>query len=287
VTLAVTGASGQLGRGVVTELLARVPAAELRLLTRTPDRLADLAAQGADVHRADLDEPDGLPDALAGVRRLLLISTDALDRRVMQHRDALSAAVAAGVERVIYTSVVSPVEGNPAAVVETHGQTEEDLRAAGCAWTLLRNNLYAEYQGPELEAAAATGQVVHNRGDGAAAYVSRLDCAAVAAAVLAGDGHDGQAYDVTGPEALSAADLAALYADLCGRPVEAVAVDDDAFVAALAGEDADGHMQYGARLVASFGRAIREGWFAEVSDVVERLTGRAPRSVRDVLAAGG
>ena len=282
--LAVAGASGQLGRGVVAELLERVPAAELRLLTRTPERLDHLAAHGADVRRADLDEPDALPDALAGVRGLLLISTDALDRRVTQHRDAISAAVAAGVERVIYTSVVSPVEGNPAAVVESHRQTEEDLRAAGCAWTLLRNNLYAEYQAPELEAAQATGQVLHNRGDGTAAYVSRLDCSAVAAAVLAEDGHDGQAYDVTGPEALSAADLAALYGELAGRPVEAVAVDDDTFIAALAGEDADGHMQYGARLVASFGRGIREGWFADVSDVVERLTGRPPRSVREVLA---
>jgi NAD(P)H dehydrogenase (quinone) len=283
--LVVAGASGHLGRGVAEELLARAPSEAIRLLTRTPDRVADLAARGADVRFADYDDPATLPGAFAGGRRTLLISTDALDRRVAQHRAAIAAAVQAGVEQVIYTSVVSPDPSNPAAVVETHRQTEADLRAAGCAWTLLRNNLYAEYQEPELRSAAESGRLVHNRGDGRAAYVSRRDCAAVAAAVLAGDGHAGRDYDVTGPESLSAADLARLYAELAGRTVQPVAVDDDAFVRTIAGDATDGHLAYGARLVASFGRAIREGHFAHVSDAVTTLTGRAPRTVRDVLAA--
>jgi NAD(P)H dehydrogenase (quinone) len=281
----VAGASGQLGRGVAEDLLSLVQPDRVRLLTRTPDRLADLAARGADVRRVDLDEPATLPSALEGGNRLLLISTDALDRRVTQHREAIEAAVRAGVGHVIYTSVVSPVPDNPAAVVETHRQTEEDLRAAGCAWTLLRSNLYAEYQEPEAREAAANGRFVHNRGDGGAAYVSRRDLAATGAAVLAQDGHAGEAYDVTGPESLSAADLARIYRELAGRPVEPVALDDDAFIAGMVGAADDGHMAYGARLVASFGRAIREGHFAGVSDTVARLTGRAPRSVRDVLAA--
>jgi NAD(P)H dehydrogenase (quinone) len=283
--LIVAGASGHLGRGVAEELLSRVAPGQVRLLTRTPDRLADLAARGADVRRADLDDPGSLPAALDGGRRLLLISTDALDRRVAQHRAAIEAAVRAGVGHVIYTSVVSPGPANPAAVVETHRQTEEDLRGAGCAWTLLRNNLYAEYQEPEAREAAASGRLVHNRGDSGAAYVSRADCAAACAAVLAQDGHAGQAYDITGPESLSAAGLARIYGELAGRPVEPVALDDDAFIAGMVGDSADGHMAYGARLVASFGRAIREGHFAGVSDAVARLTGRAPRSVRNVLAA--
>ena len=191
----------------------------------------------------------------------------------------------AGVGHVIYTSVVSPEPGNPAAVVETHRQTEADLRAAGCAWTLLRNELYSEFQEPELREAAASGRLVHNRGDGRAAYVSRLDCAAAAAAVLAGDGHEGRTYDVTGPESLSAAGSRG---HLRGprRP---------------AGR-AGGRRRRRARrrhgrglrrrpprpsaraFVASFGRAIREGWFAEVSDAVETLTGPAaperPRGAR-------
>jgi NAD(P)H dehydrogenase (quinone) len=284
--LAVLGASGHLGRGVAEVLLGDGRTEPVRLLTRTPDRIADLAARGGDVRVADLDQPDGLPAALAGVSRLLLVSTDALDRRVAQHRAAIEAAMRAGVEHVIYTSVVSPEPGNPAAVVATHRQTEADLRGAGCAWTLLRNNLYAEFQAGEAAEAGASGRLVHNRGDGAAAYVSRVDCAAAAAAVLAGDGHAGHAYDITGPESLDAGDLAALYGELAGREVESVAITDDELIAAMAGEGAEGHAAYGARLVASFGRAIREGWFAGVSGDVERLTGRPPASLREVLVRG-
>jgi NAD(P)H dehydrogenase (quinone) len=284
--LVVSGASGHLGRSVAERVLAGDRPEPIRLLTRTPEAIADLAARGAEVRRVDLDDPGTLPGALEGARRFLLISTDALDRRVAQHRAAIDAAVRAGVPHVIYTSVVRPEPSNPAAVVETHRRTEDDLRGAGCAWTLLRNNLYAEFQAQEAREAAAGGRLVHNRGDGRAAYVSREDCAASAAAVLTGDGHEGKAYDITGPESLSAGDLAAIYAELAGRPVQAVAVEDEAFVAVLTGESTDGHLAYGARLVSSFGRAIREGCFAGVSDAVETLTGRAPRSVRDVLAAG-
>jgi NAD(P)H dehydrogenase (quinone) len=283
--LVVSGASGHLGRSVAERLLAGGRPESIRLLTRTPEAIADLAALGANVRRVDLDDPATLAGALDGAHRLLLISTDALDRRVAQHRAAIDAAVQAGVPHVIYTSVVNPDPSNPAAVVETHRRTEEDLRGAGCAWTILRNNLYAEFQAQEARDAAAGGRLVHNRGDGRAAYVSREDCAACAAAVLAGEGHEDKAYDVTGPESLSAEDLAALYAELAGRPVEAVAVDDEAFVAMLAGESAEGHLVYGARLVASFGQAIRQGCFARVSDAVVTLTGHAPRSVREVLAA--
>ena len=283
--LVVSGASGHLGRGVAERLLTAKRPGPIRLLTRTPEAIADLAARGADVRPVDLDEPATLRGALEGAHRLLLISTDALDRRVAQHRAAIDAAVRADVRHVIYTSVVSPEPSNPAAVVETHRRTEEDLRGAGCAWTLLRNNLYAEFQAQEAQDAATTGRLVHNRGEGRAAYVSREDCAASAAAVLAGDGHEGMAYDITGPESLSAGDLATIYAELVGRAVEPVAVDDEAFVAMLTGDSTDGHLAYGARFVASFGRAIREGCFAGVSDAVEKLTGRAPRSVRDVLAS--
>jgi NAD(P)H dehydrogenase (quinone) len=285
--LVVSGASGHLGRGVAEHLLDSAGADRLLLLTRTPERLGDLAARGAQVRHADLDDPATLDAALEGGRRMLLVSTDALDRRVLQHRAAIEAAARAGIEHVIYTSVVSCEPSNPAAVVETHRQTEEDLRSSGLAWTLLRNNLYAEFQAPEAEEAAAGGELVHNRGGGAAAYVSRVDCAAAAAAVLGGDGHAGQTYDVTGPQSLAADDLAAIYAELSGRPVRAVAIDDEALIARMTGGATDGHLAYGAQLVASFGRAIREGCFARVSDAVEVLTGRPPTPRRQVLGGAG
>ena len=112
---------------------------------------------------------------------------------------------------VIYTSVPNPTADNPAAVVPSHRATEEALRASGLAWTVLRNNIYAEFQVPAIAQAQATRQLVTSVGDGQIAIVSREDCAAAAAAVVATQGgHEGQADDVAAPEAVGAADLAAL-----------------------------------------------------------------------------
>jgi NAD(P)H dehydrogenase (quinone) len=257
---------------------------ELVLVTRTPDAAAALAAPGVMVRYGDFDEPASLPAAFAGGERMLLISATDLERRAEQHRAAIRAAAEAGVRHVIYASALSPEPPNPAVVAPSHHATEQALAASGLAWTFLRNSLYAEYQAPEAGAALASGKLTHNRGDGRIAYVSREDCAAVAAAVLAGEGHEGAVYEVTGPEAFTASELAALYAELGGRPVEAVALDDERFVAGLVGEAAaDDHLRYGAELVASFGRSIREGFMASCTDTVARLSGRAPRTLRQVL----
>jgi NAD(P)H dehydrogenase (quinone) len=271
-TIAVTGASGHLGRRVTELLLDRVDPDEVVLLTRDPGSVT-----GAQVRRADFDEPESLAAALDGVDRVLLVSTVDLERRAGQHRAAIDAAVAAGVRHVIYTSVSNPSEDNPAAVVPSHRETEAALRDSGLAWTFLRNNIYAEYQAPTVAQAAATGRLYTSAGDGRIAYVSREDGAAVAAAVVAGEGHEGQAYGITGPEAVSAYDLAAL----AGRPVEVVQVDDDQLIAGMIGA---GVPEPGARVLATFHRAAREGSLATVTTAVEDLTGRPPRSIRDVLA---
>ena len=281
--LAITGASGQLGRRTAELVLAQCAPRDLVLTTRTPDALADLAARGADVRYATFDEPESLRAAFAGAERMLLISATDLQRRVAQHRAALDAAKAAGVRHVIYTSGSKPAPPNPAVVAPSHYATEQALASSGLAWTVLRNSLYADYQIAEAQRALETGVLVHNRGSGAVAYVARDDCAAVAAAVLAQRGHDRAVYDVTGGEKYTAAALAVLYAELGRRRVDARAVDDAAFVASLIGAGADDHLRYGAELLASFGRAIREGYLDVRSDAVAKLTGRRPRTLREVL----
>ncbi|MCW2994092.1 MAG: NAD(P)-dependent oxidoreductase, partial [Conexibacter sp.] len=201
---------------------------------------------------------------------------------IAQHANAIDAAAAAGVRFIAYTSIPNPdVAVNAAAVVPDHQGTEELLRASGLSWAFLRNALYSEYRVPEAQGALASGEFHHNQGDGASAYVSREDCAAVAAAVLAGgDEHAGKAYDITGPELLSAAALAELYASVGGTPVAAVALDDAGFIAGLG---AAGLPPEVAQLLASFGEAIRIGALGALSDDVQTLTGHAPRSVRSVL----
>jgi NAD(P)H dehydrogenase (quinone) len=280
----ITGASGQLGRLAASHALACVEPARLVLVTRRPEQLADLAARGAQVRFGDFDDPASLRSAFAGARHMLLISAVDLSRRVAQHRTAIDAAVTAGARRIIYTSMISPDAPNPAAVAPSHRQTEAALRQSGADWTLLRNSLYAEYQAPEARQAIQHGQFLHNRGAGRIAYVSRDDCAAVAAAVLTSEGHENVAYEITGPRTHDPAELANVYAALAGRSVEAIAIDDEALIEGmLAGAPRDGHARYGAELVASFGRAVRENHLSACTATVEALTGRPARTLEAVL----
>jgi NAD(P)H dehydrogenase (quinone) len=284
--LVITGASGQLARRTAELVLAATAPEDLILTTRTPVALAPFAARGVDVRFADFAQPDSLRKAFAGGVRLLLVSATDLAQRTAQHRAAIDAAKAVGVRHVIYTSVLKPEPPNPAVVAPSHHATEQALAQSGLDWTILRNSLYADYQAPEAAQAIATGELVHNRGDGRVAYVAREDCAAAAAAVLVQRGHEGVTYEITGAASFTADDLGALYAQLGRRSVRVRALDDAAFVATLAGDaKGDDHLRYGAELVASFGRSIREGYMSACTDAVAKLTGRAPRSLRDVLDA--
>ena len=282
--LVITGASGQLGRLAAEHALAHVKPERLILVTRRPEQLADFAARGAQVRFGDFDDSASLRPAFEGAQHLLLISAVDLTRRVAQHRAAINAAVAVGVRRIIYTSMLSPEAANPAAVAPSHRQTEDALRQCGAQWTLLRNSLYSDYQAPEARQAISTGRFTHNRGAGRIAYVARDDCAAVAAAVLTSSGHENVAYDVTGPRTYDPAELAGLYAALGGRSVDAIAVDDETFISGMLGTgDVDGHARYGAELVASFGRAIRENYLSACAATVEELTGRPATTLETVL----
>ena len=281
-TIAITGAAGHLGRLTAQLVLDRAGADEVVLVTRRPDALADLADAGATVRHGDFDQPDSLPAAFAGVDRLLLVSTDVLGNRVAQHSAAIDAAAAAGVGHVLYTSGENAGGTLPLVVAHEHGATEQAIRDRGLRWTALRNGLYAEFQVGAAARAAASGRLVHNNGDGATAYVSREDCAAAATAVLTTGGHEDRTYAITGPELVSQADLAAIVTAITGRPVEAIAIDDEAATQALVDVGLPPEM---ARAYASFGTAIREGVLTTVSTAVHDLTGREPRSLREVLEA--
>ena len=280
----ITGGSGQLAQRAAELLLAKIAPGDLIVTTRTPAGLRSLAERGVIVRHADFAAPQTLRAAFAGAERMLLVSATDLGQRTAQHRAAIEAAKAAGVRHVVYTSGLRPEPPNPAVVAPSHYATEQALMQSGMAWTILRNSLYADYQIPEASQAIAAGALVHNRGAGKVAYVARDDCAAVAAAVLVAAGQAGKCYDVTGPKAYTAADLASLYAELGGRPVVERSVGDAELVASIVGGAAgDDHLRYGAELVASFGRSIREGYMDARTDHVAKLTARPARSLRDVL----
>jgi NAD(P)H dehydrogenase (quinone) len=279
----VTGASGQLGRLVAEELLERVPPDELILTTRHPDTLAHLAERGVTVRFADFDAPESLASAVAGGERMLLISTLSIGRRTQQHRAAIEAAAAAGVQHVAYTSFPKPEPRHPVGAIATeHGETELILEASGLAWTILRNATFAELQVPPGSLAVAGGKLYTNAGQGRLASVSRRDCARAAAAVLTGAGHEGRTYDVTGPEALTQRELAELLAEVSGRPVKLMPVGDRTLGWGLARAGAPKPV---ARSIVAFGKAVREGYYEIVDPAFTQLTGLEPRSLRDVLIA--
>jgi NAD(P)H dehydrogenase (quinone) len=287
-TLLVTGAAGHLGRRVVELLLERREHGSpdrIVVTTRSPDKVADLAARGVVVRRADFDDAGSLLDAFAGVDRLLLISTDALDRpghRLDQHRSAVSAAARAQVGHVVYTSLLNPEPGSPVLIAPDHHGTEQALVASGLAYTSLRNNLYIDLQLGALPRAIATGQLIAAAGDGATSYVTREDCARAAAAALASTSTGRSTLDITGPAAITQTELARIASQVSGRPVTYVPVPPDALRAGMIGAGLPAPV---ADLLVSFDVATARGALATVSSAVAELTGGAPTSVAAFLAA--
>jgi NAD(P)H dehydrogenase (quinone) len=280
-TVVVTGASGQLGRLVAAQLLGRLPVQEVILASRTPEELSEFAERGVEVRYGDFDAAGSLAEAFDGADRLLLISTMAVGRRVDQHRAALVAAARVGIERIVYTSLTNPVAGHPAGmVVDEHRETEELLHAAPVSWTVLRNAAYAELQVALAAVAVTYGRLVTNGGDGRVAPISRGDCAEAAVAVLTSDGHEGQTYEITGPEALTQADIARLASEVSGRPVKVMQSGDRKLSWGLSRL---GTPKPVARAIVDLGIATREGYFDVVDGAFERLTGRRPRTLRDVF----
>lgn len=292
--IVITGASGNYGRGVTDRLIALGRASDLILITRKPEKLSDRAAQGCVVRYGDFDKPETLVEAVQGADRMLLISGTRVGARVVQHKAAIDAAAAAGVGHVVYTSFIGIDDpANPAEVRHDHIETERLIRASRCGWTMLRDAHYADAMilmaGPGV---MQSGKWFSNAGEGREAMVWRDDCIESAVAVLTGEGHEGRIYNITGPELQTFGEVAAIMAEVTGRPVEYVSLDDEGQYAMF---DAMGiprrpvddleiaGIPWNSDDMVSFGRAIREGFLELCTDDVQQLTGRKARSVRQMI----
>ena len=282
-TLLVTGASGNLGRRV-TELLLEAKAGKIIAGTRDPSKLADLAAKGVEVRKVDFDDPS-LADALKGVDRLLLISTDALDkpgRRLAQHQAAIKAAKQAGVSHIVYTSMPKPEPGSPIPFAPDHYGTEQALTESGLGWTVLRNSWYQENLFHSLPQVLASGKWFSAAGDGKVAHISREDAAYAAAAALAATPNGNARYDITGSEPLTTREIAKLASEATGKPIEIVNVTDEQL---KQGMIAAGMPDFLAPVFASFDTNTRAGNVAFATDAVQKLTGRTPATLKQFFAA--
>jgi len=293
--IAITGASGQYGRLATDKLIAQGRAEDLILMSRTPAKLAGREVQGCKVRCGDFDKPESLREAFEGADRLLLISGTRVGARVVQHQAAVDAALAVGVRHIAYTSFVNVEPDNPAIVAVDHRKTENLIRASGLAWTFLRDAHYADAMvlmaGP---GAIASGVWLSNAGLGLEAMVWREDCVDCAVAVLTEDGHENQAYAITGPELQSFAEVAAMMSEITGRPVEYVETDDEGMYThfdslGIPRKPVDDQsvkgIPWNSEDMVTFGQAIREGALAICTDDVERITGRPARSVRQMIEA--
>jgi len=292
----ISGASGAFGRQAAEILIDKIEPGQLILTSRTPEKLSDLAERGAQVRHADFDDPATLEAAFAGGTRMLLISTARVGSRVGQHINAMTAAVKAGVRHIAYTSLLGVAkEGNPAIVKLDHLATEQALERSGAAWTFLRDSQYAEaIAGAMAPGAVATGHLPDNAHDGRIAFVSRDDCVAVAAAVLQQEGHENRAYDLTGPEIWTVTRAMELVSELSGKPITVEPVDDEGMfrhfdslgIPRKASDDVvAGPIPWSSEDMVTFGQSIREGYFDSLTDHVERITGRPPKSLREVMLA--
>lgn len=276
----VTGASGQFGRLVTAELLAR-GATDVTAGSRDPARLA---AAGPKTARVDFDDPGSLDAAFAGIERLLLVSTDALDAagtRLRQHRAAVAAAKRAGVRHIVYTSMPAPTPDHPIFFAPDHLGTETAIADSGIPHTILRNNWYFENSFLGIPAAIGSGTLYTSAGSGGLAHVARADLAAAAAGALLTEAGSAT-YELGGPEALTVEAQVAVFNDALGTNIRVVHLDDAALRAGLTQA---GLPEGLVALVVGADRAIREGRMGQVTDHVERLSGRTPQRFGDWVRA--
>jgi NAD(P)H dehydrogenase (quinone) len=271
--LAVTGATGGLGGRVARRLAERgVPQ---RLVVRDPARAPELP--GATVVSADYGDAEAMRAALAGVPTLLLVSATETEDRVARHLSAVDAATAAGVARIVYVSFYGAAPDATFTLARHHWRTEEAIRASGAAYTFLRDSLYQDVL-PYF--VGADGVIRGPAGDGRCGFVARDDIADVAVAVLLHEGHNGQTYELTGPETLSLHDVATELSAQSGHPVTYQAETLEEAYASRASYGAPDWMVEG--WVTSYA-AVATGELNGLSDAVARIAGHPPQSFAEYL----
>lgn len=277
--IAVTGATGQLGRLVVNNLLEKIPSNDIIAVVRNLEKAGSLIDLGVEVRTASYDDRRALEAALAGVDKVLLVSSSEVGKRIEQHKNVIDAAGTAAVKHMVYTSAPRATTTSLILAPE-HKATEENLQQSGLAYTILRNNWYTENYKSQIEAARHTGAFVAAVGDGRVASATRADFAAAAAAVLLGQGHEGKTYELGGDRAWDYNELAKTIGEIIGKAVEYKPVDGATLSEHLkaAGLDA-GTVGFLVALDAN----IAEGTLAEVTGDLSKLIGRPTTSLKQGL----
>ncbi|WP_145534412.1 SDR family oxidoreductase [Yersinia thracica] len=279
--IAVTGATGQLGRLVITALLKKVPASEIIAAVRSPEKANDLAALGVQVRKADYSQPATLEAAFQGVNKLLLISSSEVGQRIAQHTAVINAAKKAGVKLLAYTSLLH-ADKSTLGLGDEHRATEKLLRDSGLPVVLLRNGWYTENYAASIAPALAHGAFIGAVADGRIASAAREDYAEAAAVALTQENQAGKVYELAGDESYTLAEFTAEIARQSGKPVVYKNLSETDFKQALIGAGLpDGF----ASLLADSDAGAAKGGLFDDSHTLSKLIGRPTTPYAKVIAA--
>lgn len=275
----VTGATGKLGTKVVDTLLKTVPANQLAVSVRNPEKAEGLRVQGVDLRQGDFDRPETLDAAFKGIDRLLLISADGdNETRIRQHTNAVAAAERAGVKFIAYTSIVNAQESKN-FLAPTHQATEEAILKTGISYSFLRNNWYLENEISSIQGVLAGAPWVTSAGNGKVGWALQQDYAEAAATVLSGNGHENTIYELSG-KLLSQDELASALSSVLRKEVSVQLVDDATYADIMKGA---GVPDFLIPMLVDIQKGIREGTLEIESNDFEKLLGRPATPINEGL----
>ncbi len=274
----VIGGRSRTGRELIR--LLRAGGAPLRILTRSGE-----TADDPDAVPGDLARPATLDAAMTGAGKVFLLCSAAHDE-LAWHRNAIDAAARAGVSHLVRSSILGADPASPARFIRHHGQADEHLRESGVGYTILRPNMYMHNVSTVWPPSIGPDGIYYApAGDARISMTDARDVAAVAARALLADGHTGEAYDVTGPEALSHADACGKLAAALGRPIRYVPVDDDTARSAMLAAGLNRWMTDALiELYQDYRRSGADGYAARIHDTVQAVTDMPPRTLGQILA---
>ncbi len=279
--IVVTGATGQLGRLVISALLKTIPAAQIIAAVRNVEKAKDLAALGVQVRFADYNQPASWDAALKGVDKVLLISSSEVGQRAKQHQAVIDAAKRAGVKLLAYTSVLR-ADTSPLGLAVEHKQTEAAIRASGVPSVLLRHGWYTENYTAGIPAALAHGAVFGCAGDGRISSATRADYAAADAAVMTAENQAGKVYELAGDSAYTLAEFAAEISRQSGKNIGYVNLPQAEYKQALLGA---GLPEFVAELLADSDTGVSKGALFDDGKILSKLIGRPTTSMAETVKA--
>jgi len=279
--IAITGATGHLGREVVRLLLERVAAPEIVAVVRSAGKAQGLATLGVSVREADYSKPETLTAAFTSAEKVLLISSSEVGHRIPQHKAVVDAAKKAGAKLLVYTSILS-ADTSPLILAKEHKATEEYIRNSGISFVILRNGWYLENQTGALAPAIAHGAILGAAGDGRFAAAARADYAEAAVTVLTADGHAGKTYELGGDVPYTLPELAAEVSKQTGKTVAYQDLPQKKYAEALVGF---GLPEILAQAVADADAGAAKGALDTTSHDLNQLLGRPTTSLSAAVSS--